>query len=349
MFMRELRKLQSLQGQLIQLDAQKVNYDNENSKLVDSVNNYTSKIEQGKIDIQNAKNQIKKDQQNIEMETQNVKDMRQAIVKMDKLEKGIFGRKMYRKNVHLRNQILVTMRKEEIEKLNKQMEEKARIEKEKKERAEKEKLEKERLEKEKLERERVEKENKEKAHAEVEKRINQMKEKQDDRKQKAQDRWQEVNKNVEEARVRNMSKPVVSKKNTNIENNTQRNQQVQNLVNVLQMLAQNGLVQQPVVSLQSNNNPSLLSGAINTISLQDLITLSYSIGYQFELGRMQAMKEQMQQNMDNGRIEENGKIYSFEEGRKRVLAKRSAFVSLPIMILILGVVAFMVVMLLLIR
>ena len=216
------------------------------------------------------------------------------------------------------------MRKEEIEKINRQLEEKARIEKEK------------------LEKERQAKENKEESHNEVQRRIEQMKEKQNDRKQQAQGRWQQINKNVEESRIRNMQRPVTSNEVKEARPQQQTQQGIQSLLNILQTLTQNGMIQQPIIPLQSNNDPALLNGAINTITMQDLIKLSYCFGYQFELGRIKAMQEQEKQKMEEQRERaiSEGKVVEIENVQSRVLGKRklTGFVNIPFMILIISLI-----------
>ena len=128
---RNLKKLQNLQSELKEVNANLDKLNQETKTLTSNIAEYQNTQREEKENIRKAKEEIEQAKKSLLEASQKAQKERKAIAKLDKESINIFGRKIHNKNVHLRGHYLTTMKQEEVKRLKKATEKQAKAEQEK--------------------------------------------------------------------------------------------------------------------------------------------------------------------------------------------------------------------------
>lgn len=112
------RRLNKLKELTAQYDNKRMSIDElrqKNMDLRNEIQRAKDIIISEKDYIRDSKNQIKADQKNIREKAKEIKGKKVTIKELDKTGKNVFGRKMYKKTVHLRDDMLIKRKRKIVE------------------------------------------------------------------------------------------------------------------------------------------------------------------------------------------------------------------------------------------
>lgn len=115
---KKLEKLRELNQELNQVKSDLNQLYRDNSEHLLNIENMREQIRQSEEDIQNAKDTIQESKENMKKASKEAKETRKAIARLNRQQKKIFGRRLFKKNIHMRGHFLTTMKKEDLMKFH---------------------------------------------------------------------------------------------------------------------------------------------------------------------------------------------------------------------------------------